>query len=82
MPSTLVATRPPSPQRHTSMSMFSLTFLSLSICLRLSDGGCLIPMLMRVCISRYIEAYSNPNLTTWVTDYNQTMPKNKYLGQC
>ena len=39
-------------------------------------------MLMRVFIFRYIEAYSNPNLTTWVTDYNQTMPKNKYLGQC
>ncbi|KAM5537994.1 hypothetical protein V8D89_008470 [Ganoderma adspersum] len=33
-------------------------------------------------INEYIEAYSNPNLTTWVTDYNQTMPKNKFLGQC
>lgn len=31
---------------------------------------------------RYSEAYHNPNLTTWVADYGQTMPKNKYLGQC
>ena len=31
---------------------------------------------------RYSEAYHNPNLTTWVGDYGQTMPKNKYLGQC
>ncbi|PIL33637.1 hypothetical protein GSI_04260 [Ganoderma sinense ZZ0214-1] len=33
-------------------------------------------------INQYSEAYNNPNLTTWVQDYNQTMPKNKYLGQC
>lgn len=33
-------------------------------------------------LDRYLEAYSNPNLTTWVNDYNQTVPKNKFLGQC
>lgn len=26
-------------------------------------------------ISQYIEAYSNPNLTTWVDDYHQTVPR-------
>jgi len=26
-------------------------------------------------INQYIEAYSNPNLTTWVDDYHQTMPR-------
>ena len=31
---------------------------------------------------RYEEAYSNPNLTTWVDDYKQPMPKNKFLGEC
>ncbi|KAI1791140.1 glycoside hydrolase family 16 protein [Ganoderma leucocontextum] len=33
-------------------------------------------------IEQYAEAYHNPNLTTWVGDYGQTMPNNKYLGQC
>lgn len=33
-------------------------------------------------IEQYIEAYTNPNLTTWVDDYKQPMPKNKFLGQC
>ncbi|KAJ7254664.1 beta-glucan synthesis-associated [Mycena haematopus] len=28
------------------------------------------------------QAYTNPNLTTWVDDYHQTIPKNKFLGQC
>lgn len=32
--------------------------------------------------SRYEEAYANPNLTTWVNDYKQPMPKNKLLEQC
>ena len=32
--------------------------------------------------SRHIEAYTHPNLTTWVDDYHQTWPKNKFLGQC
>lgn len=31
---------------------------------------------------RYIEAYTNPNLTTWVNDFQQTLPKNSFLGQC
>ncbi|KAH8099415.1 beta-glucan synthesis-associated [Cristinia sonorae] len=33
-------------------------------------------------INRYIEAYTNPNLTTWVDDYKQVVPKNKWLGEC
>ncbi|KAI0068616.1 glycoside hydrolase family 16 protein, partial [Artomyces pyxidatus] len=33
-------------------------------------------------INRYIEAYTNPNLTTWSNDYGQPFPKNKFLGQC
>ncbi|TBU27933.1 glycoside hydrolase family 16 protein [Dichomitus squalens] len=28
------------------------------------------------------EAYANPDLTTWVNDYKQETPKNKFLGQC
>jgi beta-glucan synthesis-associated protein KRE6 len=38
---------------------------------------------------RYIEAYTNPNLTQWgmssnrdMYGYNQTMPRNSFLGQC
>ncbi|CAE7159212.1 unnamed protein product [Rhizoctonia solani] len=33
-------------------------------------------------INRYIEAYTNPNLTTWVDDYKQNMPKNRLVDQC
>ncbi|THH34124.1 hypothetical protein EUX98_g167 [Antrodiella citrinella] len=33
-------------------------------------------------INQYIEAYTNPNLTTWVDDFKQTVPKNSFLGQC
>ncbi|KII90889.1 glycoside hydrolase family 16 protein [Plicaturopsis crispa FD-325 SS-3] len=33
-------------------------------------------------INKYIEAYTNPNLTTWVDDYKQTVPKNSFLGEC
>ncbi|RPD55804.1 glycoside hydrolase family 16 protein [Lentinus tigrinus ALCF2SS1-7] len=33
-------------------------------------------------IETYKEAYANPNLTTWVDDYKQTIPKNKFLGEC
>ncbi|KAJ7363796.1 glycoside hydrolase family 16 protein [Mycena albidolilacea] len=33
-------------------------------------------------INTYSEAYTNPNLTTWVDDYKQTIPKNKFMGQC
>jgi hypothetical protein len=31
---------------------------------------------------RYKEAYSNPNLTTWVGDYRQHWPNNSFLKQC
>jgi len=33
-------------------------------------------------INEYLEAYSNPNLTTWTSDYGQPFPKSSYLGQC
>ncbi|KAF8559193.1 glycoside hydrolase family 16 protein [Imleria badia] len=33
-------------------------------------------------INTYIEAYTNPNLTTWRGDYGQTFPKNRFLGEC
>ncbi|KAJ7052502.1 glycoside hydrolase family 16 protein [Mycena amicta] len=33
-------------------------------------------------INTYIDAYSNPNLTTWVDDYGQTTPRNKLNGGC
>ncbi|KAI0638361.1 glycoside hydrolase family 16 protein [Trametes polyzona] len=33
-------------------------------------------------INTYLEAYSNPNLTTWRDDYGQPWPKNSFLGQC
>jgi len=33
-------------------------------------------------INTYIEAYTNPNLTTWVDDFGQTVPKNSFLNQC
>ncbi|KAF7369039.1 Beta-glucan synthesis-associated protein [Mycena venus] len=33
-------------------------------------------------INTYLEAYTNPNLTTWVDDFHQTVPKNKFMGQC
>jgi beta-glucan synthesis-associated protein KRE6 len=33
-------------------------------------------------IERYIEAYTNPNLTTWAGDYGQVWPANSFLGQC
>ncbi|KAG8218548.1 glycoside hydrolase family 16 protein [Butyriboletus roseoflavus] len=33
-------------------------------------------------INTYIEAYTNPNLTTWRGDYGQPFPKNQFLGQC
>ena len=34
-------------------------------------------------INQYIEAYTNPNLTTWVDSYGQTMPKNRLAeGGC
>ncbi|KIK46662.1 glycoside hydrolase family 16 protein [Suillus luteus UH-Slu-Lm8-n1] len=33
-------------------------------------------------INTYIEAYTNPNLTTWKNDFQQPFPKNSFLGQC
>ncbi|TFK55574.1 glycoside hydrolase family 16 protein [Heliocybe sulcata] len=33
-------------------------------------------------INQYLEAYTNPNLTTWTGDYGQPVPKNSFLGQC
>ncbi|KAG6837721.1 hypothetical protein H0H93_003523 [Arthromyces matolae] len=33
-------------------------------------------------ISTYAEAYTNPNLTTWVNDYKQPFPKNKLIDSC
>ncbi|PPQ86626.1 hypothetical protein CVT25_006810 [Psilocybe cyanescens] len=33
-------------------------------------------------INEYLEAYTNRNLTTWVDDYKQPMPKNRFLGEC
>ena len=33
-------------------------------------------------IQQYIEAYTNPNLTTWTGDYGQPWPKNSFLGEC
>jgi len=33
-------------------------------------------------INEYLEAYQNPNLTTWHNDYGQEVPKSSFLGQC
>ncbi|GLB34042.1 putative beta-glucan synthesis-associated protein (SKN1) [Lyophyllum shimeji] len=33
-------------------------------------------------INRYIEAYTNPNLTTWRDDYGQPFPKNSFIEPC
>ena len=33
-------------------------------------------------LTRYIEAYTNPNLTTWRDDYKQPFPKSRFLGEC
>ncbi|CAL1695574.1 unnamed protein product [Somion occarium] len=33
-------------------------------------------------IKQYIDAYTNPNLTTWRDDFKQPFPKNRFLGQC
>ncbi|KAI0271415.1 beta-glucan synthesis-associated [Gloeopeniophorella convolvens] len=33
-------------------------------------------------IEEYIEAYTNPNLTTWRDDYGQVFPKNGFVEQC
>ncbi|KAJ7783618.1 beta-glucan synthesis-associated protein [Mycena maculata] len=33
-------------------------------------------------INEYMEAYTNPNLTTWRDDFGQPFPKSSILGQC
>ncbi|PPQ64628.1 hypothetical protein CVT24_008365 [Panaeolus cyanescens] len=33
-------------------------------------------------IERHIEAYMNPNLTTWRNDYGRPFPKNSFIQQC
>jgi len=33
-------------------------------------------------INKFTEAYTNPNLTTWKDDFQQTFPKNSFMGQC
>ncbi|RXW14474.1 hypothetical protein EST38_g11385 [Candolleomyces aberdarensis] len=33
-------------------------------------------------INENIDAYTNPNLTTWTDDYGKSFPKNRFLGQC
>ncbi|KAJ7084395.1 beta-glucan synthesis-associated [Mycena belliarum] len=33
-------------------------------------------------INTYLEAYTNPNLTTWTDDFRQPFPKNRFLGEC
>ncbi|KAL1745400.1 beta-glucan synthesis-associated [Schizophyllum fasciatum] len=33
-------------------------------------------------IEQFKEAYTNPNLTTWIDDYKQTWPKNSFKGEC
>ncbi|KAJ6586931.1 beta-glucan synthesis-associated [Mycena vulgaris] len=33
-------------------------------------------------INTYMEAYTNPNLTTWTDDFHQPFPKSTFLGQC
>ncbi|KAG8827745.1 beta-glucan synthesis-associated protein [Serendipita sp. 401] len=33
-------------------------------------------------INHHMEAYTNPNLTTWVDDYGQQMPRNRLIDDC
>ncbi|KAG9122163.1 hypothetical protein FRC07_001588 [Ceratobasidium sp. 392] len=33
-------------------------------------------------INTFIEAYTNPNMTTWVDDYGQVIPKNRLVDNC
>ncbi|CAE6396751.1 unnamed protein product [Rhizoctonia solani] len=33
-------------------------------------------------INKYIEAYTNPNLTTWVDDFKQPIPANRLIDTC
>ena len=33
-------------------------------------------------IQQFQEAYTNPNLTTWVDDFKQTIPRNSLVDGC
>jgi len=33
-------------------------------------------------INKFPEAYTNPNFTTWVDDFQQPFPKNRFMGEC
>jgi beta-glucanase (GH16 family) len=33
-------------------------------------------------ITKFTQAYSDPNLTTWKNDFQQPFPKNSFMGQC
>ncbi|KAJ7856274.1 beta-glucan synthesis-associated [Mycena olivaceomarginata] len=33
-------------------------------------------------INQYMEAYTNANLTTWVDDFHQVVPKNRLADTC
>jgi hypothetical protein len=68
-PSTLAAIPATSRRRVISMRMY--------IWLIFSTVRALL-----MCASRYMEAYYNPNLTTWTNDFKQPMPKNKLLQSC
>jgi hypothetical protein len=42
-----------------------------------------VSLLLTRARHRYMEAYTNPNLTTWVDDFKQTIPKSKWVyHQC
>lgn len=34
------------------------------------------------CLRRHIQAYTDPNLTTWREDYGQPFPKNSFIESC
>lgn len=36
----------------------------------------------RMHLNRYIDAYTNPNLTTWKDDYGEPFPKNNLVDEC
>ena len=34
------------------------------------------------CLCRHIQAYTNPNLTSWRGDYGRPFPKNSFIESC
>ena len=56
------------------------SLLSLFLCFSpiLAVSG----LILTVWFGRYIEAYTNPNLTTWRDDYKQPWPKNSFVETC